>query len=313
MEEKDNKVSNRGSPEFLSAVNSNMLSSSVVLESLSIINESVLALGNTTKTANSKLDKIIERINKIEAENRERDLSLLEITCRVQSLELNQSLEDAKGDLDWQPQSNIATKVLLLGDSNSAGKIRFGEERGTLGKHLPGQSLFIATASHLPEIDLFPEWFEGVTDLIIAIGTNDLKNYQSASSCPKTLAKNIYRYCRLVIDFYSSIQISLPAVPPTRNWTLNVKIDEYNRYLQDMCRKHPNLEYVHMRGMKGDDNLLLTRLQDKEVGTGLHLNDQGLKIYASRLKAALREKHYLPVFSPRRGGRVNRGKQGIKS
>ena len=311
MEESDNKMPNRGSPDFLE--NNAMLNSSAVLETLSVINENMLVLGSSSKTADSKLDTIIERITKLEADNRNRDLSFQELSGRVQALESNMSFQAVRGDLEWQPQSNIATKVLLLGDSNSAGKIRFGEERGTLGKHLPGQSRFIATASHLPEIEQFPETFEGVTDLIIAIGTNDLKDDQSVCSCPKTLATNIYQYCRSAVNFNSSIQIYLPAVLPTRIANVNIKIDLYNRYLQDMCRKHPHLEYVHMGGMKGDDNLLLTRLLDKEMRTGLRLNDQGLKIYASRLKAALREKHYLPVFSPRRSGRVNRGKQGIKS
>jgi hypothetical protein len=78
----------------------------------------------------------------------------------------------------WEPRpTGSGTRIILFGDSNSAGQIKFGEERGTLGKYFPGESRFIPTFSSLPELSTEDGGINPVnySDFILAIGTNDLR------------------------------------------------------------------------------------------------------------------------------------------
>ena len=64
-------------------------------------------------------------------------------------------------------------KIALIGDSNSAGKLKFGEEKGTLGSALLGAHVFCPIVEEIPSPD--SEIYGGASDIIIAVGTNDLK------------------------------------------------------------------------------------------------------------------------------------------
>ena len=155
---------------------------------------------------------------------------------------------------------------------------------------------------------------EGVTDLILAIGTNDIRR---VGCDPKELACRTHQYAMAAIKESPSLMVFLPAVIPTRNEAVNEKIDVYNHCLVTMSRQSANLEYVHMGGLGGQDGLLLNKFTDNNRDNlGIHLNTQGLSIYASRLKAALRANHYLPVYNTRRpasgSGRGARGSGGTR-
>ena len=90
----------------------------------------------------------------------------------------------------WEPVGSPETKIVLLGDSNSGGKIKFGQGKGTLVAALPGSDTFKATVEDLPE----PETFNDISDLILAVGTNN-----KLDSCiPEYLAKSTFTYIKKV-------------------------------------------------------------------------------------------------------------------
>ena len=285
-------------------------SDSLILDSLNDINSNIRNLGDETRAISKKLDSLVERVGNLELENVAMSERLDLVETRVE-----QGLNSDSSQRVWVPQE-VPTRVLMLGDSNVTGKIRFGTEKGTLGAHLPGEDRFIATAEFLPDLSdsNSANFAQKFTDIVIGLGTNDLRGGQSGNDCcPRDLAANVYRYALDALRINPSLQIFFPAVVPTSNAVTNSKIDRYNSLLLDMTRSHPNFTYVNVAGgLKSRNNTLSEKyLEVRNDVSGLHLNRQGLSIYASRLKAALRARHELPVFvnNFRRGG-GGRGRVG---
>ena len=101
----------------------------------------------------------------------------------------------------------------------------------------------------------------------------------------------------------SATRVLLPGVLPVHSsqgsTALNAKIKHYNHYLNDLCRVSSNCYYIDNKVFCTPDGSLKSQLAKGE-NDPLHLNDQGVKLYASRFKHALRECHNLPTGVRRR-------------
>ena len=285
----------------------------------------------------SRLDSIDRRLNRLEEEASSRDIRIENVLCRVDELELKginmeERLTQVESGSDhsqiWHPVGLPETNVLLLGDSNSGGKIRFGEERGTLGRALPGTCEFRPKLEDLPAPD--SPSFRSVSDIVISVGTNNLK---TPDSDPESLVKQTYNYVKSVTRENPGTHVFHPGVLPVHavhaEEATNVKIKLYNHFLKDMCKHlHTRTTFVDVNMFCTENGSLKQHLSNGESDP-LHLNDQGIKLFASRLKHALRYHHNLPsamgrvrsapVPQPeggvppphgRRGGRVSRGSRG---
>ena len=100
------------------------------------------------------------QLSGLERDVSSRDIHINNVLTRVDDLEqkgvdLEQrlaSIESAAAASDlWQPVGTPETHILLLGDSNSGGKIKFGEGRGILGGGNPQN----------PQVDM-KKWQKGV-------------------------------------------------------------------------------------------------------------------------------------------------------
>ena len=164
-----------------------------------------------------KLDSFDTRLSTIEERASSHELAVTNLTERVSDIErFNEQLEERFNALpvsssvtaDWEPAGSPVTKILLLGDSNSGGKVKFGQGKGTLGAALPGDSIFVPKVDQLiePQDDVF----NNISDLVVAVGTNDLKEPQSNAV---SLAKKTYSYVKKVIEAHPSCHVFLPGVP----------------------------------------------------------------------------------------------------
>ena len=100
-------------------------------------------------------DEITEKVEELESANKvlrtsneELKKSSDELSRRLSVIESRENFEQPVSTptfSEWQPSGTHQTKVLLIGDSNSAGKLKFGEGKGTLGKALPEVDRFCAT------------------------------------------------------------------------------------------------------------------------------------------------------------------------
>ena len=198
----------------------------------------------------------------------------------------------------WKPVGVPTTKILLLGDSNSGGKVRFGQDKGTLGRALPGAGHFHPTIEDLPPPNC--EVFSGVSDVIISVGTN---NFKLQNSEPEAIAKQLYTYVQSISRAHPAAHIFLTGVLPVHSsftdLATNSKIQLYNHFLKDMCRiLNTSSTYIDVNVFCGPDGGLKEHLS-KGASDPLHLNDQGIKLLASRFKHALRSQHNLPTGTRR--------------
>ena len=123
---------------------------------------------------------------------------------------------------------------------------------------------------------------------MISVGTNNIK---TNSSDPETMVKLIYNYVKSVTRKYPSIHVLLPGVLPVHcayeDQALNVKIKLYNHYLQDMCNHLNRVHFIDVNVFCDLNGSLKPHLS-KGDRDPLHLNKQGIKLFASRFKYALR-------------------------
>ena len=243
------------------------------------------SLEEDTSLRNTRVDNLIVRVEDLEGQN-------AAVRERLAALELGDPAEE------WKPVGLPRTKVLLLGDSNSGGKIKFGTERGTLGGALPGSNVFCAKIEELPAAD--SQVFEGVSDIVLSVGTNNLK---LATTEPDDLIKTTYTYVKEVTRVNPGAHVLLPAVLPVHSGftdeAVNPKINFYNYYLKDMCDSLTKATFIDVNVFANQDGTLKQHLSNG-ASDPLHLSTQGIKLFASRLKYALRNRHDLPVMTNRR-------------
>ena len=255
----------------------------------------------------NKLDGLETRLTSVEEGQASGQLATGNLDVRVTSV------EEAGSDLsnrvteienrppspsstpDWEPRGPTLTKVLLLGDSNSAGQIKFGNGRGTLGSMFPGQDVFCAKLENLP--DLESNYFAEVSDIIISVGTNNLKE----DGCvPTDLSRDMYRYTKALSAALPSARIFVIGVLPVNavDSPLTIKISDYNYFLADMCDSIPRVSYIDVKVFRDRSGSMLPRFASSGPDP-LHLNDQGKRLLFSRIKFALRARYSLPnIYRP---------------
>ena len=267
----------------------------------------------------TRLDSLESRLGAVEAEGASSRAVVSGISDRLEVLEARtdstsermlrlESVPSVSGGVGgWVPSGPTGVNILLLGDSNSGGKLKFGEGKGKLGAALPGKDEFCAKFENLPAPD--SALFNNTSDIVLAVGTNNLK---SQSSDPSTLATKLHEYLVALNRNFPATHVHLTGVLPicTPGSATNTKIRTYNHYLSDMALTFPRVSYIDTKVFQDRDGSLRSKFA---MGTSdpLHLNGEGLRLYFSRMKFSLRDRHRLPMpsHSNPRGVASNRANQ----
>ena len=201
------------------------------------ITSQINSLSTRIDLFNTRLQVIEERASSsdIIIDNLEGQVNDIERKCE----DLEHRLTNVESAADhipvWKPVGVPTTKIFLLGDSNSGGKVRFGQDKGTLGRALPGAGHFHPTIENLPPPNC--EVFSGVSDVIISVGTN---NFKLQNSEPEAIANQLYTYVQYISRAHPAAHIFLTGVLPVHSsftdLATNSKIQLYNHFLKDMCR-----------------------------------------------------------------------------
>ena len=252
----------------------------------------VAAVEESGSSRQLALDNVDDRLGTVETQYESLSQRIVALEGRQDTVSTPTSVSN------WTPSAPIETKILLLGDSNSADKLKFGEGKGKLGGALPGSGTFCAHLANLPSHD--SDAFTNVTDIIVAVGTNDLK---VETSNPEVLANNMYSYVKSVTARNPSAHVHLTGVLPTShvNPGTNTRIRTYNHFISDMARSLPRVSFIDVKVFLSKEGTLRTRLAEGPSDP-LHLNGEGIRLYCSRLKYALRTRLGLPTFQPGRRG-----------
>ena len=255
---------------------------------------------------NTRLDSFETRVAQVEQADASRQLTVVNLSIDVETLLAKQELLETKilslenRSVDpaaappppsWQPSGPTNTNILLLGDSNSGGKLKFGRGKGTLGEALPGVNEYIVKVGQLPPPDSAA--FTDKTDVVIAVGTNDLKE---ADCNPDILIQQLHVYITSLKRLHPATHVHLPGVLPicATDSNTNVKIRTYNHYLADMAETIPRVTFIDTKVLRSREGSLLSKFACGPTDP-LHLNGQGLRLYFSRIKYSLRLRHNLPV------------------
>lgn len=114
----------------------------------------------------------------------------------------------------------------------------------------------------------------------LQIGGNDL----SSESDPKKLARDIVSFSDYIIHSYEMSHVIIgQLLPRYSEWTeegYNVKVVDVNKHVEKMTSDKTNITFWHHRGLWKDTHEFL--LKDK-----VHLNDEGMVIYAKSVRAAV--------------------------
>ena len=183
------------------------------------------------------VDDMQDHVHGLEKANKELASSNTELQNRVRALEEQDTRDPSYGLAGWEPSSSSQTKVVLMENSKSSGKLKFGENRGTLGKALPRESVFCPTFAELKNPCC--ETFMGATDVVVAVGTRNLRQENCNSSM---LAKDMSHYIHSVIRQHPSVQVFLPGVLEKHKIKRNTKF------------------YNHFNNIEGDKPVLMNRL-----------------------------------------------------
>ena len=166
---------------------------------------------------------------------------------------------------------------------------------------LPGSGQFCAKIEDLPA----PEELVECSDLVLGVGTNNLK---LPDADPLATAQDLYRRLLNYRKKLPNTRLILPGVLPCGDRVINERVKVYNKHLTDICNSRSNnmIKFVNTQVFWDSDGKLRSKFRSENDGDlSLHINQEGIKLLASRIKATLREGHHLPT-GPRYRAR-NRG------
>ena len=132
-------------------------------------------------------------------------------------------------------------------------------------------------------------------NIIMAVGTNDLKsNEVNPTAAAQALYGKLKEYRR---DLPNS-RIILPGVLPTSSTEVNERIKLFNKHLVDITNSSVGgmVKYLDTRVFCDREGRLREKFRTVNDGpVNIHLNQEGTKLLASRIKTVLRENHFLPT------------------
>lgn len=253
----------------------------------------------------SRIDSVETRMSAVEQADASRQLAVVDLSVNIENMLTTQEAFEARiaalentspanfdhVSTDWAPSGPTVTSIQLLGDSNSGGKLKFGSGRGTLGEALPGVNNYCPKMGDLPPPD--SPAFADKTDVVLAVGTNDLKD----PNCrPEIIIRKLHDYVKTLKRTHQSIHVHLPGVLPTSctDNDINDKIVAYNHFLADMSQSLPRVSYIDVKVLQARGGSLVSKFSLGATDP-FHLNDQGLRLYFSRIKHSLRLRHNLPI------------------
>ena len=183
-----------------------------------------------------------------------------------------------------------------LGDSNF-GKIKFGKQRGQVGKATPGARDFAAKVESIDPIKCM-----SYRNVVLMCGTNDLKEIHQSKLTVEDDIRDIYKLYKLKIsqirELNSKCKIIICPVLPSLDRDLNCKIGFFNSLLRSDL-SHSNLTVDIVQGFRQFvdpiTSLLRRDLHNGEPRDTLHLGrNSGVPLLVRLIK--------LCIFSFRKRG-----------
>jgi hypothetical protein len=174
----------------------------------------------------------------------------------------------------------------VLGDSNTE-QLKFGDERGTFGKSTPGMRLKALYVEDVNASDCI-----SYKNVVLMVGTNNLKSKDIKNTMDvRGLVNKYTQKIREIRQLNGRCHVFVVPVIPTQFEHINCKIRDFNRIVTtELPRIFSRLSIVSGVGELADRNrggVLDGRFSRKQDPSGLHVNNIGISIIVSCIKAAI--------------------------
>lgn len=193
--------------------------------------------------------------------------------------------------LSWRNHN----RTLLMGDSNTK-YVKFGDEKGTLGKAIPGRRFEAFTIDQLDPVECI-----GYNNIILHCGINDIKSQNISDKDLNDVYVNFKHKVEDIRRLNRTARIIVSPVLPTRLIGLNKKALSYNRLLfNDLNQSGLNIAFVHGYDDMVDRDRCLDMRFSRDYDF-LHLSPAGVSYLASCMKAGV-------LYKKRSNGKQHSGR-----
>ncbi len=186
--------------------------------------------------------------------------------------------------------------TVLIGDSNTA-DIRFGTEKGTLGKWVPGVRHKASKIKFIPG----PHEIGPCRNIVLNVGVNDVREPERKST--EYLVSQYEAKLKSIMSVYPKTKIYISLLLPTKDEWLNFGVNELNKSLKNLASNFGNvfvIEHDSLVDRYGFLNPILGRFRRGRPNPDdhVHLGAEGIKRFVLNIKNKIM---YRKLFGLTRG------------
>jgi len=192
---------------------------------------------------------------------------------------------------------HFLNSTIIIGDSNTK-HIKFGREKGTMGKWVPGQCVRAYKIKDIPP----PQEIGPYRNIILHTGINDLTDENRPSN--RALITHLKRKCSDIQTVYPNSKLYVSLVLPTKSKFVNNRVNDLNNLILDMVFCHKNMFIIDSSIFGGNEGCMPPKF-GRFLSNGLpnsndivHLGKSGIRLFSANIKNYILKKR--PVQSQAR-------------
>ena len=173
----------------------------------------------------------------------------------------------------------------IIGDSNTK-DIEFGVGKGKLGLWMPGARIKSSKIKNIPD----PQTVGPCRNILINVGINDVQGDNPKSA--EYLAAQYKTKIEAFLDVYPKVRIFISLLLPTKDSSLNFRVNELNACLKKLAANCGNVSIIEHHNLLDNNGFLNPVLGRYKRGLPslddhIHLGINGLKRFVNNIKSRI--------------------------
>ena len=194
---------------------------------------------------------------------------------------------------------HFVNSTLICGDSNTT-KMKFGSDKGTFGRWMPGRHIPTYTIDQIPD----PSEIGPYKNIVLHVGINDIrKNYEGQNSISKHLG-TLETKCQALLNAYPKSKVFICPILPTKDTGKIQRVHLMNGGISRLSDKYSNIVLMenYYQIFLGETETLSPRLGRYYQGEpnerdDVHLGNAGIRLLARCIKhCVLKRKGSVKTF-----------------
>ena len=131
---------------------------------------------------------------------------------------------------------HFVNSTLICGDSNTT-KMKFGSDKGTFGKWMPGRHIPTYTMSEIPD----PSEVGPYKNIVLHVGINDIRrNFDGRKSIDKHI-DTLETKCQKLLKAYPRSKVFICPILPTKDTGKIQRVNHMNESITKLSNKYSNI------------------------------------------------------------------------